>query len=251
MIVKYLFRVDVTDEVPASRAYAFYSCLLSLLPEDAAAMLHEQGETPVSQFLRFDRAQNRTLWQITLLGESAAQALGPTLDALTCLHTNIEDVPLTLLSRTALTAGELIAQVRLLPEFPRTTLQLLSPIAFKQNGRYTILPEPRLIVQSLIGKWNSTFPDFPLDDPDAEKMLMDGLRVGDISIRSTRYPLKGTRIPGITGSVTLDAALSPPIMEIWKLLAHFAAYSGIGIKTALGMGGAAIKQPQEHTCRPL
>ena len=31
-------------------------------------------------------------------------------------------------------------------------------------------------------------------------------------------------------------------MEIWKLLLLFADFAGIGIKTALGMGGATLVQ---------
>lgn len=241
MIAQYLFQVDMPEEIPASRAYAFYSCLLSLLPEETAVWLHEQGETPVSQFLYQDRQTKLTYWQVGLLGKAAVQIFAPILDNLTVLKTNIDDVPLILCSCQKLTAPELIEKARSLPESKRITLRLLSPMAFKQSGHYAILPETKLIVQSLMNKWNSSFPDYPLDDADAAQMLMSGLRISDLSIRSTRYSLKANRIPGIIGSITIDASLSVPMMEIWKMLICFSSFSGIGIKTALGMGGAAIK----------
>ena len=38
----------------------------------------------------------------------------------------------------------------------------------------------------------------------------------------------------------MDAQLSAPIMELWRMLPVFAERSGIGIKTALGMGGVKL-----------
>lgn len=241
MIVQYLFHIDRSEDLPPSRAYAFYSCLMSLLPEETALWLHQQSETPVSQCLYHDRESDQYLWRISILGDTAVDALSPILDSLEVLHTTIEDVHLTLLSKTQLSAEELIDHARQLDLDSRAALYLLSPLAFKHSGSYTILPEPRLIVQSLLLKWNNTFPQYPLDDDDAWQMLIDGLRLTDLSIRSTRYPLKGTRIPGITGSITLDAHMAAPIQEIWKLLLQFAPFCGIGIKTALGMGGVNVK----------
>ena len=59
----------------------------------------------------------------------------------------------------------------------------------------------------------------------------------DYNLRTTRYPLKNVRIPSFAGSVVLESRLAQPMQEIWKLLLHTAQYTGIGIKTTLGMGG--------------
>lgn len=51
-----------------------------------------------------------------------------------------------------------------------------------------------------------------------------------------KNPLKETKISGFRGTVTLSARLSPPLLELWRILLAFAPYAGIGIKTSLGMG---------------
>ena len=43
------------------------------------------------------------------------------------------------------------------------------------------------------------------------------------------------------GKVTLDSRLPVPLAELWRAILLWADYSGIGIKTALGMGGANVR----------
>ena len=74
-------------------------------------------------------------------------------------------------------------------------------------------------------------------------MLADGLRISDYALRSTGFRLKETVIPGFTGRLTI--LLSPPLAELWSTLLSWAEYSGIGIKTTLGMGGVSIDTQQQ------
>lgn len=67
--------------------------------------------------------------------------------------------------------------------------------------------------------------------------MQQGLHIVDYNLRTTRYPLKETRIPSFQGSVTVEAHLAPPLLELWNALLSFAPYGGVGIKTTLGMGG--------------
>lgn len=244
MIACYRFAVLTDEKLYSSKAYAFYSCLQTMLPPDTADWLHEQGETPVSQFLRFDRVQNQLVWQISLLGQAAVSALSPVLDTLEILELNTGRIALRLLGKEQISAEDLIARSQQKTTAPRTELLFLTPTAFRQNGAYVVLPIEKLILQSLVNKWNAVFPKYPLDDADAFTLILDKLRIVDYSLRTSRYLLKSVYIPGFSGSLAISAPLPAPMMEIWNLLASFSAYSGIGIKTALGMGGVAA-QPVE------
>ena len=82
--------------------------------------------------------------------------------------------------------------------------------------------------------------DCPLDDPDALDALLRGTHIVEYNLHTNAYYLKGTRIPGFVGSAVVDAHLSLPLLEVWNALLAFAPYGGIGIKTALGMGGAEV-----------
>ena len=160
MIRRFLFQVDSDKLLPPERAYAFYSCLLSLLPEGYAEAMHEQGETPISQCLYSERGQS--FWQVQLLNELSNDGFSATLQELKILPVNTGDVHLKLLEDKSLTADELIKGARAIEPDRFFSLRFLSPTAFKQSGRYTVLPDKELILQSLMNKWNVSFPSYPL-----------------------------------------------------------------------------------------
>ncbi len=53
-------------------------------------------------------------------------------------------------------------------------IRFLTPTAFKQAGRYAIFPQERLLLQSLLSRWNYLCPDYPLTDEDAISALLEG-----------------------------------------------------------------------------
>ena len=98
-----------------------------------------------------------------------------------------------------------------------------------------------LLAASLVLHWNTAFPDCQLSDPDALDAILRGLRILDYSLHTVSYPIKNTRIPGFVGSAVVEARLALPLLELWNALLSFAPYGGIGIKTALGMGGVSVE----------
>lgn len=238
MISRYVFRVDAQEPLPPGRAYAFYSCLLSLLPREYADELHEQGETPISQCIYEE--QSESYWKIHLLDQAASDVFSAVLDGLNSLSLNSGEIGLELLDKDTITADTLVEAARKINSERFFSLRFLSPTAFKQAGRYSVLPDKELILHSLMNKWNTVFPSYPLEDEDAFQMLLDGLRISDYNLRTTRFLLKDSKIPGFIGNLRIDTNLSAPLMDIWKSLLSFSECSGIGIKTALGMGGVSI-----------
>ena len=238
MISRYVFRVDTQQPLPPGRAYAFYSCLLSLLPGEYVDELHRQGETPISQCLYEEKTD--TYWKIHLLDQATSDGLSSVLNNLKTLPLNTGEIGLDLIDKETVTAEALIRSARDNVSERFFSLRFLSPTAFKQAGRYYVLPDKELILQSLFNKWNAVFLSYSLEDEDAFQMILDGIRISDFNLRTTRFLLKDNKIPGFIGNLRIDTNLSAPLMEIWKTLLTFSECSGIGIKTALGMGGVSI-----------
>ncbi len=128
----------------------------------------------------------------------------------------------------------------------RVEIRFLTPTAFKQAGRYAIFPQERLLLQSLLGRWNYLCPDYPLTDEDAISALLEGIHIVDYALRTTRYRMKDTAIPGFCGKIQVEAKLPLPLLELWGALVCLAPYGGIGIKTTLGMGGTQISFQREN-----
>lgn len=138
-------------------------------------------------------------------------------------------------------AQELVLYARELRLPSRVIIRFHTTSSFKQDGSYVIFPQERLLLRSLLAKWNAWFPEYSLDDEDAAAALERGVRITDYQLRSGRYTLKSARIPGFSGRLTLSSSLSAPMQEVWNLLLVFSTLCGIGIKTTLGMGGVTLE----------
>lgn len=173
----------------------------------------------------------------SLLDESSINAFSSILNNLKSIPLKSGEIGLELIRKENNSAEDLISAARAIESDRFFSLRFLSPTAFKQSGSYTVLPDKDLILQSLLKKWNCVFPSYPLEDEDAFRLLLEGIRISDYNLRTTRFQLKDNKIPGFVGNMRFDTHLSAPLLDIWKILIAFSECSGIGIKTALGMGG--------------
>lgn len=249
MISRYELRLS--SESPLSLqpdcAYRLYSWLLSQIPEAQGELLHVQEDHPISQYLCCDRAGKTATWHIALLNDAAHDVFSPVIENISAIDLNSGRVLLDAASHEEPKSPKDFILSSKGMYSGRASFQFVSPTSFKQAGRYVIYPQERLIVRSLISRWNSFCPDYPMDDEDAMQMLENGILITDYSLRTVRYKLKNTLIPGFCGRIGLNAKLPLALAELWNVLLSWAPYSGIGIKTALGMGGIQIVRHTRNT----
>lgn len=238
MITQYVITLKCTPDHPlyADSAYRLYAHLLENLPQEDAQWLHEEGNRTISQFLRYNREKGCCFWTVNILFDEVAKFLCPLLDSLAEVSIENQSFPILDKIIRKITAELLLHQARKETD-NKQTISFLTTTSFKQNGRYAIFPQERLILQSLIMRWNEVFPQYVLDDEDAFQAMLAGIHIVDYQLRTSRFSLKGVRIPGFMGSCVLEARLALPLMELWNTLLLFANYVGLGIKTGLGMGG--------------
>lgn len=238
-MIQYRFSVRASDGRPvfASMAYPMYAWLLSQVPVSYGASLHEQGQKPVSQYLYREQASGRFIWTVSCLDEASQEILTPILRGLHEIPLRAGLLKTEFLDASEQSMGDLMESARQQPETSFFRLAFRSPTAFKREGHYVIVPEVPLLVKSLSEKWSGAFPGYPLHDPEALETFRQGLKITDYHLRSCRFSMKNVQIPGFTGEITLKARLPFLMMELWKYLVCFSSFSGIGIKTTLGMGG--------------
>lgn len=234
---------EAPEAVQPSMAYPLYAWLLSQVPEQEGERLHEQGMRPVSQHLWRNPQTRESWWTVNLLDDEAVAFFLPVLEREKAarLHQCVLEFSSCEVERID-SASELIRRAQALPLENRYPLELLTPTSFKQEGRYVIYPQESLILQSLVARWGICFPDMPLDDPDAIQAILRGLHIVDYRLQTLRHPLKQVRIPSFVGRIVLEARLPAPLMEVFRTLYCFGSYSGVGIKTALGMGGVGVQR---------
>lgn len=233
MIQSYQFQLS--SPLPFTAAYPLYAAMLERAPKEFAARLHESAVTPVSQYVCGD------IWQISLFGAEAIDTLAPVLESMeeVFLRREQNSIGLELCSTGRI---ETIDELLELPLHSLGKLELVTPTAFKSGGVYQLLPTQRLVMQSLILKWNGCFGDIcPIEDEGGGlEALAEGLCYRSVQLDSRLYSMKHTQIPGILGSIGFLNRLEGFHRHLANALLTFGTYSGLGIKTALGMGGLKI-----------
>ena len=153
------------------------------------------------------------------------------------IHIAIEDIIFKNTSFNELFENNYYLEKRLPPY---VNLTFITPTAFKSGGVYINYPTERLLLASMINKYNALSDVTKLGDDDLAEKISESVRISNYNLRSTYFHLEGVRIPAFLGQVTLKIRGGTNMISSVHMLTEFAQYSGIGIKSAIGMG--AVKK---------
>ena len=222
----------------------FHGLLLQALPPKTAAALHQSQLRPFSQYV-LPHPDQQLLWKIGLWDAETADQITRVLLPLTKLELKQKGTTLevTEIQRAILSEADFFSQF-FTEEKPcrRYEIEFLTPCNHKQDGEYSLFPSPKLIVNSLNKRYGAFVKDISLDDPEAMEQIAAHLRIVRYNLRSAVYYLENTKITGYLGKITLVITGPEQLARVAGALLSFAEYSGLGIKTALGMGGVSVKR---------
>ena len=117
--------------------------------------------------------------------------------------------------------------------------KFLTPTIFKRDGGYIIFPEPFLIIQSLLNRWNIFSTYMKIEDTNLADKLSAFCKISSYNLHSQKFSLEKKYITGFAGKISISLKGNESVNKIVGVLAKFASFAGIGIKTALGMGAVS------------
>lgn len=217
--------------------------LMEQIGSEYAEKLHQQKLNPYSQCIT---CGEHIIWSVKTLNEEAYENIILPLLEKDFKNFEIEKmgVYVDVLEKQLVMQNE----KELLEEFYETpaskylNLEFLTPTSFKSNGRYVIIPEVRYIYQSLMNKYSATSNGMNMYDEDTLEQLIECSEITQYRLKSTFFPLEGVKIPAFKGELTIRLKGTETMARYARLLARFGEYSGIGIKSAMGMGAMRIKE---------
>ena len=218
--------------------------LMEKMEPSYAAFLHESRIHPYSQYV--ECRDEEILWHVNALTREAEEyILGPLLEG--CLEEVIlqnRDETLRIVERSVETCTyESMIEEYYLGECSRyIPLRICTPMAFKQNGRYCIIPSPRLIFQSLMRRFDACQEENTIFTEELLQEFESLTEISDYRLRSMRFSLEGVRIPSFTGNLKIHVNGPQQMANVAGMLVRFGEYSGIGIKTGMGMGAVRIEE---------
>jgi CRISPR-associated endoribonuclease Cas6 len=246
MLQKIILQCQYDEAIKANYNWGslFHGLLINALPAEVADMLHQSQLRPFSQYILPGPEQQLT-WTIGLWDEVIAGHIVQAVMPLAKIELEHKGIILNVIGtqRVSQSEKDYFGQFFASDEpCRRYEIEFLTPCTHKQDGFYALFPSPELIVNSLSRRYCAFMQNVSLDDPAAMEQVARHLRVVRYSLRTAVYYLENTKITGYTGRVTLTVSGPEQLARLAGALLSFGGYSGVGIKTALGMGGVAVKQ---------
>lgn len=237
MIAKIKLELSCKEELAYQMSSLFHGVLMELLPEEYANELHSSKLHPYTQHL--ECIENTWYWVVTALNR---QAVDKILKDVLC---NLEQIELKKKQIVINIIGKKYEEMpykQLMEHFYHEEhgrylqIHFVSPTAFKQHEKYVFYPDIRCFFQSIMNKYDAAVGEKVMFDEEALEQICDNSQIVRYDLKSVSFSLEGVRIPAFIGKITIKINGTKTMTDFANMLVEFGTYSGVGIKTALGMG---------------
>lgn len=238
----------------ASRINSFGPLLQGALMEmcdvSYARYLHALPFNPYSQSCVFDDQKN-IVWTLSTLNKEAEKHLIAPLLHIGKVELRAINETFSITRRTlnSIPLQSVLGEIKT-SEKQRHRIGFISPTAFKSQGEYVFMPTSRLIFQNLFMHYNQVYANGCEVDEETVSYLAQNVRISAYNVRSRYFSCSAggrTKIPAFVGTVTIDVNGKQPLRGLVSMLLRFGEFSGVGIKTSMGMGRiCSIPLTEEH-----
>lgn len=213
-----------------------HGVLMELIDTDYATKMHEDGLRPYSQ--RVYRDKENAYWQICALTKEADDKIIEKLKLVDDFYIKSKNLEVNIISKNYDTLDEkkLVKDFYNKESSPKIKIRFVTPCAFKQNGTYTFYPDIRCIYQSLMNRWNYLSDNEVMADVDLLDELTKATKIKGYDLKSTGFCLERVVIPAFVGNIIISIKGTQTLVNFANMLLRFGEYSGVGIKTSIGMG---------------
>lgn len=211
--------------------------LMTVIDSAYAEKLHEQSLRPYSQYIIGGESNE---WIVRTMTEKAYENIILPLND-TCFkecYIDKKNIQISIVDKKIKTVNK----KELLDEFysdsyeRKFNIRYLTPTSFKSNNQYVIIPDLRLIYQSLMNKYSASEKEMYMYDEDVLEQIVACSQISGYKLKSTVFPIEKVKIPSFIGNMTIKVTGNSTLSKYIRLLLRFGEYSGVGIKTAMGMG---------------
>lgn len=213
--------------------------------------LHGMSFNPYSQYCYLDE-DGAIIWRVSALTDQAAGQIITPLQRLDSFEIHsagvsvetdrVETESIRLKQLTDLiTAGQ----------GNKAFVQFVTPASFKCQGSYVNMPSARLVLQNLLMHYSKIYEGHGEADQETLDYVVERTRITSYNLRSHYVPHvagEGRKIPAFQGKMTFGVYGPPMMSGLVRMLLRFGEFSGVGIKTAMGMGGMRCAFSEKPAC---
>ena len=246
MLARLEMKLEKADGISYQMSSAFHGALMELFPKEYGEKLHLSKLHPYTQHLEF--REGDWYWIVTALNEETAdQIIGKVLMPLSEITIKKHHLCLKIQDKMykELSDRELAFSFYQEQSSPFISIHFITPTTFKQNGKYLNYPDIRCIYTNLMNKYDASNTEESMKDEETLEQLVESTSIFRYDLKSIWFSLESVKIPAFIGKVTFRLRGSQTMINFANLLFRFSTYSGIGIKTALGMGAVRIMEERK------
>lgn len=237
MIAYLEMKLQCESELSYQMSSLFQGVLMELLPQEFCEELHQSKLHPYAQHL--EMRDKCWYWVVNCLNREATQIM--ILDTLmkqSELFIRKHELKITIIEKSyqEITYENLTKKFYEEEDERYVQLHFITPTAFKRQGKYLFYPDIRCIYQSLMSKYDAVMQEESMVDEDTLEELCNKSEVARYDLKSVVFHLEGIKIPSYIGKITLKISGTQTMVNFANMLFYFGVYSGVGIKTAIGMG---------------
>ena len=242
---------DTDKKLSSQMSSVFQGILMGVIKPEYAEELHSQQRHPYSHHIYYK--ENKIYWTIsTFTREAYKNIIMPFLDIdIKEFYSEYHNISFKIIDRNIKTIEyqELLEQEYFKDKGRSIEIDFLTPTSFKSNGRYMNYPTIRWIFQSLMNKYDANGRNEQMMDEETLELIEKQVSITQYNLRSTQFHLEGTKIPAFLGTIRIYVRSNQSVVNLIHYLLKFGEYSGVGIKSAIGMGAIRARNIERREKR--
>lgn len=233
-----IYAAEGLDSLYSDLAVKLHGAVMRLIPTELAAELHRNSRQPFSMFC-MQAADGQSVMvrfsALTEQGELIAQALAAQ------EKINIYGIKKPLRRVNVQRAEPFSAEGLFYAELPKGyRVDFLTPAIFRRSGKSHCSPDLSRYLLSAAEK----LVEFERCEIDTERLMeyVRSIPLDSYSLSGQKYNVSGSVYNGMTGwAEILFPDRSAENAVLLNAVLRYAEYSGVGAKTAVGMGGVSVE----------
>ena len=233
------FTLDKKQKIDYNIGSVLQGIMMTFLDRDYGDELHKQSLRPYSQY--FESESGKYYWIINTLTEEAKEKI---IDKILISNRRSLDL-IYRKSKLNIEKFDLIKGI-ITKDYERkdVIVNFKTPTSFKKtSGGYEIFPSVKHIFNSLINKYEQFGDDFNEITNNKNSLLENIIKNVEITgyeLKTEKFGVKGSYIPGFIGKINFKIKGNKEFTNTILKLLQFGEYSGVGLKSTMGMGAISI-----------
>ncbi len=246
VVMEFILELPKNEKIHQAMGSILQGALMEIIGSESAKKLHDEGLRPYSQYIYFDKNKNVPIWRVNVLNEWACEKILIPLMQQRQIFLRHKNYSVNLLKYNIVSeeSYEDMAERFMSNNAPMSkgvALDFVTTASFRRDGRNVIFPEIYLILQSLLNRWNSFSNSFVIDGENLPHILANFFIIKEYNFYSQLFLLEHQKIEGFCGRMSANFKGDNTTNRLLGLLLEYGNYTGVGIKTALGMGAVKAK----------